>query len=125
MTEPLRAIVIEDDFLLIESLRDGLAKLGCEVLACSASLGEGLQLAGDSDCDFAIVDLNLKGELAGPVLDRLEDRGVPFLLATGAYEADIPARHVDAPRLSKPYDLRELEQSIKRLAQEIRSPAAN
>lgn len=112
MKNSLRAIVIEDDFLLADMLADVLLKLGCEVLGCASNVGDGVQLAGESLCDFAIVDLDLKGIMAVPILDRLRDRGVPFLVATGAFAEDIPPPYLDAPRLSKPYDLREMQRAL-------------
>ena len=107
-----RAIVIEDDFLLSEILVDALVKLGCEVLGSASNVGDGVQLAGESVCDFAIVDLRLKGKMAFPVLDRLRNRGVPFLMATGTFTEDIPPSYLAAVRLTKPYDLHELQNAL-------------
>ncbi|MEO8986771.1 MAG: response regulator [Rhodanobacter sp.] len=112
MKDSLRAIVIEDDFLLAQVLVDALASLGCKVLGSASNVADGVHLATESRCDFAIVDLDLKGQIALPVLDRLRGRGIPFLVATGAFSEDIPAPYVDAMRLSKPYNLRELKQAL-------------
>ena len=112
MRDSLRAIVVEDDFLLAEILVDVLINLGCKVLGSAWNVVDGVRLAGESRCDFAIVDLDLNGRTAIPVLDRLRDRGIPFLVATGAFAEDIPASYVDAARLSKPYDLRELKHAL-------------
>lgn len=108
MRSQLRAIFVEDDFLLAETLREGLESIGCAVLAQASNLRDGLQLAKSNEFDFAVVDIDLKGEMAFPLLDALDDRGIPFVIATGALLEDIPARHADAPRLPKPYDLQEL-----------------
>ncbi|MEO7050070.1 MAG: response regulator [Rhodanobacter sp.] len=108
MKNPLRALVVEDDFLLAEMLVDALVKLGCEVLGSAANVDDGVRLAGESTCDFAIVDLDLRGEMAFPIFDRLRDRGIPCLMATGAFPVDIPEQYRATMRLSKPYDLREL-----------------
>jgi DNA-binding response OmpR family regulator len=112
MKSPLRAIVVEDEFMLAEILADALVTLGCEVLGSAANVDDGVRLAGESQCDFAIVDLNLKGKMAFPVLDRLHDRGIPCLMATGAFAEDIPPRYLGAARLSKPYDIRELQRAL-------------
>ncbi|HEV7121950.1 MAG TPA: response regulator [Rhodanobacter sp.] len=115
MKSPLRAIVVEDEFMLAEILADALATLGCEVLGSAANVDDGVRLAGESLCDFAIVDLNLKGKMAFPVLDRLHERGIPYLMATGAFAEDIPQRYLGAARLSKPYDVRELQRALGQL----------
>ena len=116
MKNSLRAIVVEDDFLLAENLVDVLVKLGCTVSGSASSVVDGVRLAGESRCDFAIVDFDLRGEMAIPVLDRLRDRGIPFLVATGVFAGDIPPPYADAARLSKPYDLRELRRALDLLA---------
>jgi DNA-binding response OmpR family regulator len=124
MNRPLRAIVIEDDFLLSEALKDGLESIGCQVQAQAANLHDGLLIAAGQTCDFAIVDLDLMGEMAFPVLDTLHDRGIPFVMATGAFPEEIPTKHASAPRLSKPYNLRELRQIIKSLSHQGSSQQA-
>lgn len=116
MNAPLRVIVVEDDFLLAETLADSLAALGYQVVGQAASVLQALQSIESVSCDFAIVDLYLKGELALPILDKLRDRQIAFLLATGASVEDIPARHSRAPRVLKPYDAHELQRAIKGLS---------
>lgn len=118
MNNPLRVIVIEDDYLLSATLKDGLERIGCTVLAQAANLRDGMLLTANTACDFAVVDLDLKGEMAFPLLDQLHELGIPFVMATGAYPGEVPARHANAPRLSKPYNLQELRQMIDRIAGE-------
>lgn len=112
MSIQLRGIVIEDDFLLSETLREALETLGCKVLAQAATLQDGQQLAASTDCDFAVVG-DLNGEMAFALLDALKDRGIPFVMATAASADEIPAKHAGAARLSKPYDLQELRHVIE------------
>ncbi|MEO8746124.1 MAG: response regulator [Rhodanobacter sp.] len=115
MSGDLRAIVIEDDFLLSETLGDALKKVGCVVVAQAASVADGLQIARNTRCDFAVVDLHLKGRMAYPILDVLQERGIPLLMATGLLREEIPARYADTARLSKPYDMHELRGAIDEL----------
>ena len=116
MNVPLRVIFVEDDYLLAETLAECLVALGYQVSAHATTVSQALKDVEAVPCDFAIVDLFLKGEMASPVLDKLRDRGIPFLVASGAYVADIPPRHLGAPRLSKPYDLHALQHAIDGLA---------
>lgn len=118
MAIQLRTIIIEDDFLLSDALKDGLESLGCQVKARAATLHDGLRIARRSACDFAVVDLDLKGEMAFTVLDELHNRGIPFVMATGVLVEEIPAKYAGAARLSKPYNLRELQQVIEALSRE-------
>ena len=55
--------------------------------------------------DGAVVDLNLRGEMAYPVLDALLERGGPIVLATGYSARTLPTRYADVPRCDKPVDV--------------------
>ena len=116
MNNPLRVIVIEDEYLLLETVTDALRKLGCEVQGSAATVDGGLELIESRSCDFALVDLDLHGQLSSAILDRLCERGIPFLLTTGAFPEDIPTRHLGAARLMKPYDMHEIRQALGILA---------
>lgn len=116
MNNPLRAIVIEDQYLLAEAVSDALLKLGCDVMGSAATVDGGLQLLQSRACDFAVVDLDLQGQISSSILDLICDRGSPFLLATGMFPEDIPDRHRDALRLTKPYDMHEIRRALGILA---------
>jgi DNA-binding response OmpR family regulator len=105
-------MVIEDDFLLASTLVDVLTKLGCKVGACIGSFDQAMEAALDQGCDLAVVDLDLRGTSAYPILDRLTQRGVPFIIATALARRDIDARYAGAPCVSKPYDISELRQAV-------------
>lgn len=109
-------IVIEDQHLLAESLADVLVKLASQALGSAANLRDAMDLAADQSCDFVVVDFALHGQSAFPVLDRLQDRGVPFVLATGAAREAIPTRHMSAICVSKPYDMHGIRRTIRTLA---------
>ena len=59
-----------------------------------------LSLLDGEQPDFALLDVDLKGEHAGPVAAALQARGVPFVLITGynVRQLNDPALR-DAPRL--------------------------
>lgn len=109
---PLQVLVIEDDYLLAEALVDSLTKLGCTVTACASSLEHAMQLAQETTCDLAIVDVDLRGMTAFPVLERLRDRGISFVIASATELEDLPPEFADACVVSKPYDTRELRSAM-------------
>jgi hypothetical protein len=61
----------------------------------------------------AVVDLDLQGVMAYPVLDELRQRGIPYVLATGTPQVDIPEAY-GAPVVCKPYSLHELGKALDR-----------
>ena len=57
---------------------------------------------GSFDC--AILDLNLHGESAAPIADRLLGLGKSFAIATGYGSSEVPDHLHDVPRIEKPFD---------------------
>jgi CheY-like chemotaxis protein len=102
----LRILVVEDNFLVAEVIRDMLAASGCVIVGPVARLDEGVRLAGLEALDGAVLDVNLNGERCYPIARALRDRGVPYLFLTG-YDDDSamapqelkPARHLSKPVL--------------------------
>ncbi|WP_158884053.1 response regulator [Rhodanobacter sp. L36] len=120
----IRVMVIEDDFLLAGTLADVLTRLGCKAGPCIGSFDQAMEAALDESCDLAVVDLDLRGMAAYPILDRLMQRGIPFIIATALTRRDIDARYACAPCVSKPYDIGELRQAVM-LASATLLPRAN
>ncbi|MEP7186633.1 MAG: response regulator [Rhodanobacter sp.] len=108
----MRAMIFEDDFLLAATLADALIRLGYEVDTRVSSFDAALEAATHADADLVVVDLDLRGVMAYPALDRLEERGIPFVFATCTAVEDLPERFMSVPTVSKPYDTAELRQAI-------------
>ncbi len=115
MANPLRVVVFEDDFLLAEALADALTRLGCDLIHCCGSFREAMRVIDKADFDLAIVDLDLQGFDASPILDRLADCNISVLLATASNEEFVPERFAQTPRLTKPYDHQQLKKAIEQL----------
>jgi len=78
---------------------------------CEEALGV---LDADTRIDGAVLDINLGGEYAYPIADRLMELQVPFLFATGFDATSIPARFKDVPRCEKPTDVSKVVHAIGR-----------
>jgi CheY-like chemotaxis protein len=104
-----RLLVVEDEYLVASDLAQALEDRGVQVVGPAGSIEEALALVALEDhIDGAVLDINLRGQLAYPVADALRARGVPFVFATG-YEAwIIPVAYADVPRVDKPVDTRAL-----------------
>lgn len=64
----------------LESLLRGL---GCVVLDSVPTIGQALRALARERADFAVLDVNLRGERVTPVAEALRKQGVPFVLVTG------------------------------------------
>lgn len=99
-----RILVVEDDYFIAKCLARDLRRAGAEVLGPAPTVGEALDLIAAGPLDGAVLDVNLRGEMAFPVADALARSGVPFIFATG-YSADmLPRRYAAVPRCDKPVD---------------------
>jgi DNA-binding response OmpR family regulator len=108
----LRLLVVEDMFLIADSLSAFLREHGCDVVEPVAHLEQGLDLARDAALDGAILDINLDGELCFPIADTVSARRIPYVFVTGYTEDFLPAKYRRIPRLVKPFEEAELEQML-------------
>lgn len=106
----LRVLVVEDEATVAMLIEDILEDFGCIVVASVASLTAAREAAVRADFDFAMLDVNLAGELVFPVAEILQRRSISFLFSTGYGTIGLPAEfssyHVVAKPFSQP-DLRE------------------
>ena len=108
-----RVLVVEDEYVLAEELRDELERLGADVLGPVAAVGDALDLlAREALPDVAVLDVNLGGEMVFPVARALTDLGIPFVLATCYDPRELPGSYAQAPRCEKPIDPRELARAL-------------
>ncbi|MFN4087844.1 MAG: hypothetical protein ACK4QW_02220 [Alphaproteobacteria bacterium] len=99
----MRILLGEDEGLIALDLETMLIDLGYEVIGPAGSLEE--VMAATGDCDGALLDVNLRGELVFPAARLLLSRGVPVIFSSGYDDGgEFPAEFRDVPRLMKPYD---------------------
>lgn len=108
----LRVVLIEDEALVVMLLEDMLSELGCLVTGMAAHIDEALQLAASTDADLAILDVNLDGEEAYAVAERLAARDIPFVFATGYGRHGLRGGFENRPTLQKPFRLEDLRRVI-------------
>lgn len=110
-----RVLIVEDDVLIAMHLEDLLTELGHETVGRATRIDEALELAGEIDIDFAILDINVAGIKSFPVADILRQRGIPFAFATGYGAEGFLDGYRDEPALTKPYANEDLVRTIARL----------
>jgi CheY-like chemotaxis protein len=89
-----------------------LEELGCEVVVSAASLVKAEAAARHEVVDFALLDVNLDGQLVFPVAQILRTRGVPFVFSTGYGRADLLEGFKEYQVLNKPFAVEELRQTL-------------
>ena len=99
----LSILVVEDEAIIALELADALASAGLRVLGPATTVADGRALAEQERVDAAVLDIMLSDGSVWELADRLQDRGIPYLLTTGLdSRADWPLRHREAPMLAKP-----------------------
>jgi len=99
----IRAIIVEDSFVVAESLESLLTSHGCEVIGKAANLLTGVPLAATADYDVAVLDVRLGEELVGDVARAAQARGKRIVYLTGYSDLSlVPPELSGYPVLPKP-----------------------
>ena len=102
--EGRRVLLVDDEYYIADDLRKALSEAGADVLGPCPTLRKALHAMDTQSFDCALIDLNLHGESALPLADRLLEEGKPFAIATGYGSGAVPERLNDVPRIEKPFD---------------------
>jgi DNA-binding response OmpR family regulator len=117
--EPLRGrrvLVAEDEAATSLMIEGALKGAGYIVIGPVATASAALDLIEREAIDCAILDIELADGKAGPVAEALVKRGIRFVLATG-YDANMTdVRRLNAPVVSKAFDLNELLDAVEDIA---------
>ena len=108
-----RVLVVEDEMLIGLLIEDTLLELGCVVVGPVGKLDAALRLAAGEALDVAVLDVNIRGGHVYPVAERLQARGVPFVLASGYEDWALDEAFRGQPRLNKPFRAKDLEEQVK------------
>jgi CheY-like chemotaxis protein len=103
----LHVLVVEDSWHVANALKALLEELGVKVLGPAATLAEAERLLAARTPNVAIVDINLKGEMAYGLIDLLADRGIRVVVISG-YAVPQVAQAKVAAVLQKPFSAKAL-----------------
>lgn len=110
-----RVLVVEDEYYIADDLRRILEGVGASIVGPFSTVRLADQAVDSAEFDCAIVDLNLNGESALPIAERLYREGRSFGIATGYASDSIPDALEGVPRIEKPFDPRTLLELVTQL----------
>src|SRR5690349_16090940 len=94
-------LIVEDHyFLAMDCVREA-ERRGLEASA-AGTLNDALEMAQITDLCGAVINIDLRGEEAFPVIDLLQERTIPVLIYSGYSAAVLPERFSSVPLLEKP-----------------------
>ena len=111
-----RILVVEDEYYLAEDIAAALQDAGAEVVGPFGSLRQAEAPLAAGGLDGAVLDMNLRGEPAFGLAERLQAAHVPVVIVSGYSREALPEKLGTVPRLEKPVDSR---LAVKALAQAI------
>jgi CheY-like chemotaxis protein len=123
--EPPRVIIVEDESLVAENLRDDLVEAGCEVVGVAPRVESALKLIEGTGFDVAIIDANLAGTSAAPAAAALSARGLPFMVLSGYAREQLQREFSEAVYIQKPYPVRKLIDALNSLLHNQRDRGAS
>ena len=115
-----RVLVVEDESIVAEDLRERLEKNNYEVIAIADSGKEAIELVKQNRPDLLLMDVRVKGELNGIetaiVIQSFFEDPIPVVFLTGFSEKSFPYLKVldDYIYINKPYSEEILVGSIQR-----------
>lgn len=110
-----RILVVEDNFLVAMDEQLMVEECGCIAVGPVSSVGAALELIRQTVLDGAVLDVNLGDCRVWPVAELLQERGVPFVLATGYDKEEVPAHLGPRPILTKPVLKHGLDAALRTL----------
>ena len=103
----IRVLVVEDAWHVAKALKSVLEQVGMDVRGPVATTAEARRLIAEGLPQVAVVDVNLKREMACGLIDELHDQGVSVVVITGYATPPISADKAVAI-LQKPFSGSEL-----------------
>jgi DNA-binding response OmpR family regulator len=113
-----RALIVEDEFLIAEELRDRLSRLGFSVIETVDSAEDGIAIATRDRPDLVLMDIRLKGEKDGveAAQEIRQKVDVPIVYLTAYSDAltvDRVRRSEHDGYILKPFHARELQSTVE------------
>ena len=109
----LNVFLVEDESLVAMQLEDMLEDLGCICVGLAMKLSRALEMLETiAVIDVAILDVNLGGDKVYPVAERLRQRNVPIVFATGYGRVGVAEEWQGCEVVQKPYTTVELANAV-------------
>lgn len=112
----MRILIVEDELLLAMDLHCLLNELGYENVYLAQNISRAFELFDAIHPDFAILDVNIGGDLVFPFATNLVSHNVPFVFSTGVRPETFSVEWQNYAILSKPVIGTQLDVAMRSLA---------
>ncbi len=108
-----RILLIEDEPLVAMDVESTLTAVGCKVVGPAATLERAKLLIEESNCDAALLDVNLAGQPVDELATLLTRKNRPFAFVTGYGRDALPFGFRGAVVLGKPFGADQLLATVE------------
>jgi CheY-like chemotaxis protein len=115
LLEGMSVLVVEDEAIISFLLEDMLAELGARDVRLAGNVADALVMIDGKKPDLAVLDVNLGGERAYPIAERLEAERVPFVFTTGYGKAGLDPRWAVKTVVQKPFTVPIMGEALRAL----------
>lgn len=115
-----RVLIVEDEYFIADDLNQFLTAAGATVIGPVARMDQALDQVRRDVFELAVLDINLRGEMAYPIADELKQQNIPFVFATGYEGHTIPKRFANVERWEKPFTMKDFVERIVSLCPKSR-----
>lgn len=120
MSQQLRVLVAEDEFVIGHDLCDTMAEAGYAVAGPFENLASATDAYQRQKPDVAILDVQLGDATVYPLAERMMAEHVPVIFHSGQFAAhDVAARFPGAQSLSKPCPPNQVIASVEQALAEV------
>jgi DNA-binding response OmpR family regulator len=110
---------VEDTWHVAKALKSALEQVGMDVSGPAATTAEARRLMAERMPRVAVVDVNLKREMACSLIEELHDQGVSVVVVSGYAVPPVSSEKV-AAILQKPFSGSELLAALDRVVAQTR-----
>jgi DNA-binding NtrC family response regulator len=89
-------LIVEDSWHVAKAMRSALEQLAMRVVGPAATTADARRLVAEHKPKLALVDLNLKNELACGLIEELHGQGILVIVVSGYAVLPMPAEMVSA-----------------------------
>ena len=108
----VQVLVVEDTWHVAKAMKSLLEGLGMLVIGPASTTADARRLIAANYPRLAVVDINLKHEMADDLIDELHAQGTAVIVVTG-YAAPAVAKEKVVALLQKPFSEDELIKAIR------------
>lgn len=106
-------IIVEDEPLIALEIEQSMVDANGVVSGVVRTVSEALVLLDEVACDGAVLDANLAGESAEPIVARLKEKLLPYIVVSGYLRSQLDFLDDAAPLVGKPFAPSQLSIAIR------------